>query len=413
MNTQGGIGMAQVKKQTNDTTLEPKTIPQKTKQIGDLDEKVKIYIEDYVYTYLYQYAKTKLSTEKVALLVGRKYQLNGQDTLIISGAIEGKYSKHIDGIEVFTEQTWEYVGAELEKYFKSAVPLGWVHIVSGGGSLLNEQHIDFHKEHFKNVWQQAFLIDPIEKSDVFYSINEDGDVYQTSGYFLYYDKNEEMQEYMLSNSMVREKYGTSETLESKIAEDNTEEKMQSNATQDELELLEEKIRKEPREDAIKDIKRILNQRAEEVSQAQKSKHIFLVGASTTLCLFTLCLGFALNNSIARLQNLEGEFLNVQTSYAKLEEDIDSRVEAVFALQQTALPTEVIEEEIIQEEESLSVLAQTSVPEFHIVKEGDTLAHISRAYYGTEYKVAEIIELNHLTNANLIQIGQKLILPQSQ
>ncbi|MFI3174889.1 MAG: hypothetical protein R3Y53_06765, partial [Bacillota bacterium] len=84
-----------------ESAVETKSIPQKTKQIGDLDEKVKIYIEDYVYTYLYQYAKTKMSSEKVAFLVGRQYQLNGLDTLVISGAILGKHSEMVDGTEPY------------------------------------------------------------------------------------------------------------------------------------------------------------------------------------------------------------------------------------------------------------------------------------------------------------------------
>ena len=66
------------------------SLPSKTKQMGSIENEVKIYMEDYVYTYLYQYGKSGGGKEKLAALVGRHYNVEGQETLIISGAIQGK-----------------------------------------------------------------------------------------------------------------------------------------------------------------------------------------------------------------------------------------------------------------------------------------------------------------------------------
>ena len=44
----------------------------------------------------------------------------------------------------------------------------------------------------------------MDKLDSFYIYNEEGKgLRQAKGYFIYYDRNREMQEYMLENSMIR------------------------------------------------------------------------------------------------------------------------------------------------------------------------------------------------------------------
>ena len=68
----------------------PFTFPTKVKQMGAVDHRRKIYVEDYVYTYLYQYGKSHSCTEKVAALVGRQIEIDGEEILMICGAIQGK-----------------------------------------------------------------------------------------------------------------------------------------------------------------------------------------------------------------------------------------------------------------------------------------------------------------------------------
>ena len=65
-------------------------MPKRTKQMGGIEQRLRIFVEDYVYTYLYQYGRSGGGAEKLAALVGKYYELEGQRVLLISGAIQAK-----------------------------------------------------------------------------------------------------------------------------------------------------------------------------------------------------------------------------------------------------------------------------------------------------------------------------------
>ena len=54
--------------------------------------------------------------------------------------------------------------------------------------------------------------------------------------------------------------------------------------------------------------------------------------------------------------------------------------------------------------------QTSAPVPYTIKKGDTLTAISLRIYGTDAKVKDICDLNNIKNADDIQFGQKILLP---
>lgn len=54
---------------------------------------------------------------------------------------------------------------------------------------------------------------------------------------------------------------------------------------------------------------------------------------------------------------------------------------------------------------------TSVPQYYVVQQGDTLGHICWSLYGDYSRIQEICELNGLENPDNILYGQRLLLPQ--
>ncbi|MCL2169761.1 MAG: LysM peptidoglycan-binding domain-containing protein, partial [Defluviitaleaceae bacterium] len=54
----------------------------------------------------------------------------------------------------------------------------------------------------------------------------------------------------------------------------------------------------------------------------------------------------------------------------------------------------------------------NVPEYYVVQTGDTLLWISRMFFGDASMVDRIMELNNITDANMINIGDTLILPRN-
>ncbi|WP_304509248.1 LysM peptidoglycan-binding domain-containing protein [Anaerotignum sp.] len=376
---------------------ESSTLPEKTKQIGALESQMRIYIEDYVYTYLYQYGKSNGGKEKVAALVGRHLEMNGEDSVVICGAIQGKGASQKNGVESFSEETWEYIGSQMETYFKGMTLVGWVHLQPGFGSFLMAKDELFHEEFFKEKWQILFVIDSLDKMDTFYIYNEEKkSLRQARGYFVYYDKNKEMQEYMLDNSMVHPK----EEEQVSVSEEELL-KMQGGET---LERKRRRPKPEERMDAAKEIRRVLQKRAKEAEEAQRGRYTMLVGVSSVLCVVCLCMGFALMSNMTRLRSLEGEIVSVQSSYAKLEESIEGvKVQAAFAAETTEPKQEENKEQPKQVEEE-------AVKTWYTVEAGDSLGFISSKYYGDNSGIAKIMNANDLENADMIYAGQSLLIP---
>jgi nucleoid-associated protein YgaU len=55
--------------------------------------------------------------------------------------------------------------------------------------------------------------------------------------------------------------------------------------------------------------------------------------------------------------------------------------------------------------------EPDAPTSYIVKKGDTLWSIAEAKIGSGYNYVDLAKANKLTNANLIEVGQKLTIPQ--
>ena len=68
-------------------------------------------------------------------------------------------------------------------------------------------------------------------------------------------------------------------------------------------------------------------------------------------------------------------------------------------------------EVSQEEKDSTVLAEaTSIPQYYVVQQGDTLRSICINVYGNLDNVDEICEQNGITNPDSILYGQTLLLP---
>jgi len=362
--------------------------PGRVKQMGSIENSMKIFMEDYVYTYLYQYGRSGGGREKLAALIGRHAVINGQETVVISGAIQGKGTVQENGVERFSEETWEYLGGQMERYFKGMSIVGWVHCQPGFGAFLMAKDENFHREYFKEKWQVLFVVDTVDKLDTFYIYNEEKTgLRQAKGYFIYYDKNREMQEYMLENSMVRPK-------EEQVLE---EREKAAAMTEDRRER--RKPTQEERLDAAQDIRRVLKKREAVAKQAKKEHDRLLVMISCVLCVVCVSLGAAMLQSLDRLRTVETELMTMQTSYKALAEDFEGvKVQSVFAVQQAETEEDTAEKKAERRKK-------------YTVESGDSLGYISRKFYGDNSGIVPIMELNGLQDADRIYEGQILWLPE--
>lgn len=419
--------------------------PSNIKQMGCLDDDIKIYMEDYVYTYLYQYAKSGGNKEKLAALVGRHIVVDNKEVIIISGAIQGKNTIQEKGVETFTNETWDYINTQLSVYFNGLSLLGWVHTQPGFGAFLMSRDEIFHRQFFKNDWQVLYVIDPLDKMDTFFvHNNEKTGLKSAKGYFIYYEKNEGMQEYMLNNSLAKPKtqpiapknFGDVDSMNAAVAPREENRKP----------LPEERI------DAAKKIRKVLKNRAEEAEAQTKKRYSILTGISGILCIACLFMGISLMGNIDRIKKLENEVVTVQTSYKDIVQLMNtSKTASVFAAQNETQkteqpPAETVEQTLTQPQEPVQETAvkqpeqpkevqpqvQTEEPkeevkkeskeepkketaevspEIYIVEEGDNLGYISTKFYGTKSMVDIIMDANGIEDPDKIYMGKKLIIPR--
>lgn len=177
-------------------------LPVNVKQIGGIEEgMMRVYLEDYVITYLKQYAES--SGESSAFLIGKFLTIDNQPILFINGAVSGKYCDNGEGVETFSEKSFLYAEQQIDKYFNGCDIVGWMQSQPGYGTFLNPNATRYHKTHFRKPFQVLFINDPVEKLNSFYIWDADmNELSESKGYFVYYDKNPAMQAYMVDNKLI-------------------------------------------------------------------------------------------------------------------------------------------------------------------------------------------------------------------
>ncbi|MDR1688501.1 MAG: LysM peptidoglycan-binding domain-containing protein [Clostridiales bacterium] len=174
--------------------------PTNVRQIGSIGSGLKIYMEDYVSSYLQQYAASGGYDEKLAFLIGRSLVIDNAEVLFISGAVSGKHLVEAGGILTFGSMSFDYAKEQINSFFESQEIVGQMLSQPGYGTFLNANYAAHHMEVFKKPYQVIFVVDPIEKTNSFYAFDKaKGEMTESRGYFIYYEKNTGMHEYMLQN----------------------------------------------------------------------------------------------------------------------------------------------------------------------------------------------------------------------
>jgi len=180
------------------------TFPTNVKQIGSIGEGLRIYIEDYAYSYLQQYIGTQGNETKLAFLVGRSMVIDSQDVLFISGVVRGLHTEPERGMLTFTGKSFEHALKDIGRYFSGLELVGWMQSQPGFGLRLLPNAEEYHFKVFPEKSHVCMIMDSDEKMNAFYIQSADGSkLMEAKGYFIYYDKNRGMHEYMLDNKTTR------------------------------------------------------------------------------------------------------------------------------------------------------------------------------------------------------------------
>lgn len=372
-------------------------LPKNLRQIGEVNSKKKIYIEDYVYTYLNQYASSDVENSQIAVLLGHYYKHEGEKIILISGAVQAKYFLHNSTIE-FTNETWTYIYDKIKEFFDDYAIVGWMYSHPGFSTGINEKIKKLHNDNFPGNDKVLYIIDPVEKEDGFY-LNEQRKLSLQEGYYIYYERNKKMHNYMLS-----------------------------------YRINEEKLEPEPEEEVVVNYRRQVRNRKQEVYHRKLINMLYVT--SGALVIIVLVIGIALMNNYDKMKNMETT-LNKLTNNINHSNDSNDKNEdnetddGVIDDEETNKTGETInniventgdenieEQNDSQQENQRDEQENNSQPvdntqnyKTYTIQEGDTLAIICYKFYNSSAKMSELLELNNIEEPNKIYVGQKIILPQ--
>lgn len=364
-------------------------LPKNIRQIGEPEGNRKIYIEDYVMTYLKQFAKEEVTRCRGGILLGYSERMDGIPYLFIKSAIALKDTEASrDGIP-FSDEVWTRIYETMKEYFADQDILGWFLSIPDRQTELEAQLTKTHVNYFGGVDKVLMVEDMSEEEEDFFAY-ENGRLTRQRGYYIFYERNEDMQRYMVET-------GTGESIDDK---------------------------EHFNDRAIKNFRSIIQEKKE--LSGQKRVLTFLYTASTFLVMVVMVIGITLLNNFEKMENLEQTLSEISRSLEGEGQTVDaySRSEEEAKEEeplenQEAPPEKVPEntEEPVREDPELSEEVQpaaseeaVAVPEFYLVQKGDTLADISRKFYGSSEIIREICELNGIEDDDHIQAGEKLLLP---
>lgn len=398
-------------------------LPKNVRQIGNVCDEPKIYVEDYVDTYLSQIRMKAIDSPQAAALVGDITEKDGQAVVYISGAIQMKEIE-IKGTDiVINEDTKKELEEKQKEYFPSQDIVGWCLVENGHPMSLNRGVNKIHgkmyaKENTVFIWK-----DSLESDEMFFAYKY-GELMQMGGHYIYYEKNPDMQNYMINT---RRQNGVTP---SEVVEDR----------------------------AAKDFRSTIREKNAYREQRQSSRLLYVT--SILLVIVVLAIGVSTMNNYDKMESVQNtlEILSqsvnrpgggggaaddaveeaepepqpqqedgeatgeeAQASEAQISEAQASEAEVQEAHAQESMSDAPASGKVQESKEEAAeamanmpnaadTMGQLSENDFYVVKKGDTLDSISIKVYGDRGEVEAICKMNGLSDGNLIFIGQKLLLP---
>ena len=395
-------------------------LPKNITQIGEADEACKIYVEDYVVSFLKQLNPLAKDKTMAAALYGKRKTEDNVTYLFVYGA--GK----LDFIQKETRHLSQAQKQEIERirqqYFGEYEFLGY-RILDGG------------------------MVDG-------FHVSEQDVCRYVVGYAQFYEKNEAMLSYMLESRQVEappenidsEKYDAARSRQEKRrekyahhAEENGEEEPKAvqrkgfrvaaaavlvllcalglamnSSILKENGLSWERIKEQWREKKLLEVAASEGQAVpseplmdpkKETEESQSEEGILV---ATTGKAEVAALG---SDNADQGKVLESSRAGAEKETMQGKEEKETQAEETVKQEDAALnETKVTEKEGSVTEPEKASEEQKKEPVEYIVKKGDTLTGISLRNYGSEKYVNKICQLNSIQNPDEIQEGQKILLP---
>lgn len=358
--------------QTEDNAFEGIVLPKNIRQIGTPSGNKRIYIEDYVLTYLNQLANPNSTYARGAILLGEKVQGARGVALFISGAIPAQNLElDLDALS-FEGDAWSEIYQDVKNHFPDLEVVGWFLSRMGFSTMINDIIVKLHMDNFEGEDKVLYIMDALEGEEAFYMTEEDFLRRQT-GYYIYYARNEAMQNFMIA-----------EKGQVEIGE---------------LSDIEKKD-----ETVLRNYKRVMEERSKNAKADRVNRMLYRICSGLTIAV--LALGVAVFSNYQMLEKMEGKL----EAFGIILSEEDYGEYEVYVKNQGNSQSETTEEKKDTMNLNRVQSASTDLPKYYIVQNGDTLSSISFKMYNSVGHVAELMEANGFGEADEINEGDCIVIP---
>lgn len=402
-------------RRTNEKAEDTATFPRNFRQIGTPEGEKHIFIEDYVYTYLHP-AFLGMNERRVCILVGRIEQYGKNTNIYVNGAFELPEIAYCGTAPVFQEKIRTEICTLIKRYFDGSTLLGWFYDEKGTAPCLTPELERILKNFFGGNNRLLLLSDSLEKEETLY-IYEDGAVHKKEGYYIYYERNQAMQEYMI------------------VSRKDTPQEVKP---------------EEVRDEALKNYRELVLNRPKKNFQLP-AFHSLVYGSGLLVVIAIIVVGISMFNNYEKMKKLETavSVMEQKNGSSGTDPAPDTETQTKLVIEDLAGQVEPTEKE---NAENLQVADNTAAPDnmaapdstaaqdstaapdntsdqaasastqpqseaeiilqqgYYIVQPGDSMISISKKIYQDASHVADLCAANGIENVDNIKVGEKLILP---
>ncbi len=183
-------------KKQDDRSSHGLKLPKNIRQIGNPSGNKRIYIEDYVVTYLNYIARPGSTHARGAILLGTLEHSEMGDVIFVSGAVDAQNLEFDMDESEFTQEAWTEIYEQVKEFFPELAVVGWFLSRMGFSTAINDKIEKMHVDNFPGKDKVLYVTDSLESDDAFY-MYEHGQLVKQKGYYIYYTKNEAMQSYII------------------------------------------------------------------------------------------------------------------------------------------------------------------------------------------------------------------------
>lgn len=368
-------------------------LPKNIRQIGSPAGHTKVYIEDYVITFLNSLSMDKNTYVRGAILFGEKKRIGNDLVIFIRGAIEGQNLELDLDETVFNDEVWREIYQQKDRLFAGLEVIGWALSRMGFSVRLNDKIKKTHFENFPGEGKVLYMIDDLEGEDAFYVFRGE-DLARQNGYYIYYEKNPMMQNYLVER---RQRMKEAQSYE-KMMESRRDEKL--------IRQFREKVSKKTKSSQRKGrIRNLSTAAAVALMMIMGGTMYYYAGQDQSINLKEV-----VNGAVHTM----GKDVEEQITTTEKKQTSNKVTKTLDTVASTEKTTKAAKIKTTQKKITTTAAKKVSTGKYksytYTVKKGETLVSISRKVYGTQKLVQRIKSANSLSNENEIYPGQKLIIP---